>query len=130
MDCRQVKRMKVTNFTYSSPNIIQSSGGIFKEDDYFSVGMILLEMCMGSVPFDINEYFTIEREKMGKLFRGKKYSKELIEIITNLLIERKVYIPADKFIVKISKRSREVKYQYSKVKRINFESIFIIEYRL
>lgn len=73
---------------YSSPEVIQKSRSINIEDDNWSIGMILLEMCFGSIPFSIKEYNKLTKESIKYLFNNKLYSNELVEIIINLLINR------------------------------------------
>lgn len=75
---------------YSSPEILQNSRSKMKEDDNWSVGMIMMEMCFSQIPLKMEEYFSISKEKIEKLFQEKNYSQELIEIIINQLINRKI----------------------------------------
>lgn len=124
---RSVKRLKVTkDYRYSSPETIQNFRPINNEDDYWSIGIILLEMCFGFIPLEINEYFTLTKEKILNLFTEKCYSLELIEIITNLLLNRGNILP------EIKAKSIEVHHQRLKYKResINFRNNRIRRLRL
>lgn len=123
---RFVKRLRITNFKYSSPEIIQNSRSLKREDDYWSIGLILVEMCFGRIPFDINEYFTITREKISHLFRDTTYSQELIEIIINLLIYKRPALSGDEIIPDHiqtkAKKFRRMPFDYKRAKTLIFKS--------
>lgn len=88
-----IKRAKISrDYTYQSPEIIQNISTTSREGDNWSIGIILLEMCFCEVPFDIGGYLAITKEKIENLLRETKYSKELIEIIKSLLIDRKAIL--------------------------------------
>lgn len=84
------KQNFIEDYKYSSPQVIQNSRPAKKEDDIWSIGMILLEMSLGVIPFDINEYFCLNKEMIEKALDEKKFSQKLKGIIINLLINRKV----------------------------------------
>lgn len=84
------KRLKFNrNYKYSSPSIILNKREARREDDFFSLGMIAIEMCFGVIPFDMKEYFSISKNNICNLFKRKNYSQELVDIITELIIGRK-----------------------------------------
>lgn len=89
-----------SNFKFSNQKVIKNQRSISKEDDMWSIGMILLEMCLGYIPSDLDEYFTISREKIEELFRERNYSQNLIEIIIKLLIDRKIIFKKDRKAMK------------------------------
>lgn len=104
---RTVKRIKIIrDFRYSSPEVIQSSKYLKIENDYWSIGMILLEMCLGNIPFNVNEYYMITKEEIEKLFETKDYSQELLEIIINLLINRKIVMRKEKKVVVQTRKNK------------------------
>lgn len=103
------KKMKITkNHRYSSPDIIQNRGNVKREDDLFSIGIIALEMCFGRIPLDINQYFSLTRERIHELFIDRNYSKDLIDIISNLLVE-------GKYEIKINQIKSGRTYKYKKI---------------
>lgn len=57
--------------------------------------MILLEMCFGCIPLDLETQFSLTQEEIEHLFFEKNYSQQLIEIITNLLINRRIILSKD-----------------------------------
>lgn len=85
----KVERNRIQkNFKYSSPEVIENRRSLREEDDYWSIGMIALEMCLGRIPFDVDEYFNLKRDKIEKLIEEKGYSKELNNRISELLFNK------------------------------------------
>lgn len=124
---KEVKKMKISkDYRYSSPEVIQNIRKLRKEDDYWSMGMILLEMCLGDIPFDVEEYFKITKEKIEKLLKERNYSQETVDIIINLIINRKITTQKEENLV--NKRNRSMfkgRINKNHLKSINLSSKLI-----
>lgn len=102
---------------YSKPNL-NNIRKINRNEDFWSVGMMALEMCLGEIPFDISEYVNLTKDKIFQLFVNKKYSNELITIIAELLIDSKMNINS------LFKKERPILYK-NKYKGSSFYTEFI-----
>lgn len=110
---------------YSSPEVILCSRSVQREDDYWSIGMMLLEMCLGGIPLEIDEYSTLNREKIEDLIREKN-CLELKEKIIRALINRKIDLLENKSEIQTFsrkyKRNLTRKNVKQRIRRVNFES--------
>lgn len=78
---RDINNHKVINYIYQPPEFIDSQHFKINYNCYWSIGILLLEMCFGKVPFEITEYYTISKEKIQILFIAKEYSQDLIDFV-------------------------------------------------
>lgn len=61
-----------------------------KEDDCHSIGLILLEMSFGGLLCDTDICLSLSMEKIEELFKEKIYSHDFVEILIDLLINRRI----------------------------------------
>lgn len=115
------KRIKLSrNCSYSSFEVIKNLRNPLKEDDFWSIGLILLEMALNHIPFEADEYGLLSKEYIQNIFKKMEYSTKLIDIIANLLIMRTPIKKKDYKEIKL-KQYKFRRFQ-SNMKRLSMQS--------
>lgn len=77
------RRRNIKTLKYTRPE----SETLTKEDDLFSLGLLMMEMCLSEIPLKREEYSFLTKEKIQELMKNS-VSQDLINIIVQLVIDK------------------------------------------